>query len=394
MNCHDARQRFPDLLDGLLSSPERRDIERHLETCAECAREHRGLRQTVALLQRVGPARAPAGFADRVIARAAPEPRLRRALRAAFVPLGMKLPAQAAAMALLTIGTAYVFQRTPALRQAARTEVPGGWRDAAGTPPASRPTAPGSTAADAAGTDRGPSASEAPSAAPASPEVLDGGGVASGRPSGALLETPGPRPATPERLTAPPIAPPLSEPRPGRADEPRAGPAVAPAPPAAAPASAAPATTAESRAPVGEQAAPETGGPGSRARDSSMHAPPAAEVRERADAPPPPAFPPTAQEQRLARRGASMLAPSDVTIRLVTSDRAALSAALADLVTRAGGAEAGRRPDGSDLVIEVVVPRPAYAEFARGVARLGQTADVPEAPELPPSVRVLIRIAP
>ena len=372
MNCHDARERFPDLLDGLLASHERRDIERHLETCAECAREQRGLRQTVALLQRVGPARAPAGFVDRVMARAAPELRLRRALRAAFVPLGMKLPAQAAAVALLTIGTAYVFQRTPELRQAARTEVPGGWRDAAGTPRASRTTAPGSTATDAAGTARRPSTREVPPASPASPEVPEGGGVASGRPA---------------------IAPPLPEPPPGRADSPHAGPAVAPAPPAKAPASAAPATTAESRDPGKEQAAPGTGEPGSGTRDSSTHARPLAEVRERADPPSPPAFAPEAQEQRLARRAASMLTPADVTIRLVTSDRAAVSAALADLVTRAGGAQADRRPDGSDLVIEVVVPRPAYAEFAQGVVRLGQTANVSEAPELPASVRVLVRIA-
>ena len=89
-----------------------------------------------------------------------------------------------------------------------------------------------------------------------------------------------------------------------------------------------------------------------------------------------------------------MLAPADVTIRLVASDRAALSASLADLVARAGGSEAGRRPDGRDLAIEVVVPRAAYAEFAREVARLGQTADVRGAPDLPPAVRVLIRIAP
>jgi hypothetical protein len=112
----------------------------------------------------------------------------------------------------------------------------------------------------------------------------------------------------------------------------------------------------------------------------------------RGAAPPPEPTPPTQQGQ--VSRAARVVEPANVTGRLVPGDRAALSAALAELIARAGGAEAARRPEGSDLVIEVVVPRAAYADFARGLAGLGQWVVARAAPDLPPAVRVLISIAP
>ena len=255
MICHDARERLSDLLDGLLTGPERREVELHLETCPECARERDGLRQTVALLQRVEPARAPAGFVDRVMARTAPEPWLRRALRAAFVPVGMKLPAQAAAIALLTIGTVYVFQRTPELRQAARIEVPGGWRDASGTPStsslASRSTATGSRVTESKEVGRRLSTAEVPSGPPASPESSEDR-LAGGRPLGASPEVAQgvsvPRPARSDvPVTGARVPPAASGPPPGRADEAPAGPTMAPAPATEAPAGAQPTMTGRSR---------------------------------------------------------------------------------------------------------------------------------------------------
>jgi hypothetical protein len=271
---------------------------------------------------------------------------------------------------------------------------------------------------------RGLRTDKVPSVPPASLELSEDRLVA-GQPPGAPPEpakrVPVPRPAgSDEPFTAAASAPPQPGPPPGRADEPTGRPTAGtpPAPTREAPAGAEPAMTARSReSMVGDQRGTsesaarlalepargpepvpspppvpprqETGATGSGTRDLPAYARQPTEARESRST----SSPPARADETLGRLTARMLAP-DVTIRLVASDRAALSASLADLVARAGGAEAGRRPDGSDLVIEVVVPRAAYAEFAREVVRLGQTADVRGAPELPPAVRVLIRIAP
>lgn len=122
MTCHDAREALSALLDDELGPGERREVEVHLEGCAECRRELDGLRQTVALLRDVQPARAPVGFVDRVVAPARPRPWYRRVTAAVFLPLSVKLPAEATAILMVALLAAYIFERTPALQQAARPE--------------------------------------------------------------------------------------------------------------------------------------------------------------------------------------------------------------------------------------------------------------------------------
>ncbi|HKW94321.1 MAG TPA: zf-HC2 domain-containing protein, partial [Methylomirabilota bacterium] len=121
MTCHEAREFLSALLDEALDAEERRQVEAHLETCAECRLEREGLRQTVALLHRVQPARAPVGFVDRVIA-ARDRPWYRRLATTIFVPLSVKLPAEATALLMVGLLAVYIFERTPALQQAAREE--------------------------------------------------------------------------------------------------------------------------------------------------------------------------------------------------------------------------------------------------------------------------------
>ena len=67
MTCPEARELLSALLDDALSPAERQAIDAHLATCAECARELTELRETVALLERLPPVHAPAGFVDRVV---------------------------------------------------------------------------------------------------------------------------------------------------------------------------------------------------------------------------------------------------------------------------------------------------------------------------------------
>ena len=122
MTCHDTREALSAFLDEELGPGKRREVEAHLEGCAECRRELDGLRQTVALLRGVQPARAPVGFVDRVVATARPRPWYRRVAASVFLPLSVKLPAEATAILMVALLAVYVFEQTPALQRAARSE--------------------------------------------------------------------------------------------------------------------------------------------------------------------------------------------------------------------------------------------------------------------------------
>ena len=144
MTCAEARALFSALVDDELSAAERAAADTHLAGCAECRRELDRFSRTVSMVHALPPERAPVGFVDRVIDAAHPVPWPRRLARRLFVPLGVKLPAQVAALLVVATTAVWVFQRTPELQQAARQEAPA---PAAPTPPAaplprSRPPAP------------------------------------------------------------------------------------------------------------------------------------------------------------------------------------------------------------------------------------------------------------
>ena len=122
MNCHDARDRLSDFLDEALGPPELAEVRAHLEGCPECRGELERLRATVSLLARVERPRAPLGFVDRVMAAARPAPWYRRLGRLLFLPLGIKLPAEAAAMVMIAVLGVFLLQRTPEMKEAARPE--------------------------------------------------------------------------------------------------------------------------------------------------------------------------------------------------------------------------------------------------------------------------------
>ncbi len=142
MTCHDARPQLSALLDDALSVPEHQALEAHLAACAECRRELEHLRGTVALLGRLPPVHAPAGFVDRVMGEAYRPPWPRRLRDALFRPLRVKLPLEAAAVLLVGVSALYVYQRAPEVQQVARQESP--------VPPPAPPVAPAQPAAPAA----------------------------------------------------------------------------------------------------------------------------------------------------------------------------------------------------------------------------------------------------
>ncbi len=119
MNCHETRDLFSAKADDLLTPEQRAALDAHLRSCADCPREWERFRQTVSLLHSVGEARAPAGFASRVIEAARREPWHRRLIRGLFLPFRVRLPLEVAALVLVSTLAILLYRETPELRRAA-----------------------------------------------------------------------------------------------------------------------------------------------------------------------------------------------------------------------------------------------------------------------------------
>ena len=141
VTCPQMRELFSARADDALAADERARLHAHLATCAECAAEWQRFERAVSLLRAVEPARAPAGFVDRVLA-ARPRPWYRRLARSVFVPWPVKLPLEAAALVLVAALALVIVQRAPELQQAARAPAP----PAGVTPPPAPAVPPGESA--------------------------------------------------------------------------------------------------------------------------------------------------------------------------------------------------------------------------------------------------------
>jgi Putative zinc-finger len=348
MNCHDARERLSDFHDEALSPGDLGEIRSHLEGCPECRRELERLRATLSILSRVERPRAPVGFVDRVMEAARPVPWYRRLARWLFVPLGTKLPAEAAAMAMIAVLGVFLLQRTPEMKEAARPEFQA---------PPSRIEAPARVETPAPKNNLAlPSQAQAPAASMA--DKLEAGKLAEQAPK-AREE---PRQEFKQELNKE-----ADDERSQKAAAPRI--LASPPPPAAAPGAMAPAAPpAETRAKSRDSAEGQSG--------ATVQSPPA------------PMSPALGAKRQSAMSG--------VIGRLNVRDRPSAEKGLADLLSRVGGNEAGRRQELGATVVDVLVPEGRYADFVRGLATLG--AWVPEGPTAslptdPPQLRFSIRIA-
>jgi hypothetical protein len=366
MNCHETRERLSDLLDEVLAAPERAEVGAHLQGCPDCRRELDRLRATVSLLSRVERPRAPVGFVDRVTAAARPVPWYRSLGRRLFLPLNIKLPAQAAAMLVIAVLGVYLLQRTPELRDAARPELQS---------PALRSESSGATTA-------APTPSPAPDQPAPDQPALDQKDLKAGKVDSGNVSEPAPRAAretentvrSERRLDSPQSSPPSTQEfKQGlkkEADADRLEKAGSPT------SQAAPAPK------VAESSAPAPTAPPAEPRAKSRDA---AEGQSGALAPAPPAM--SAKRQS---------ATASVLGRLNVKDRPAAERGLADLLARLGGSETGRRQELGATVVEVLVPEARYPDFVRGLTTLGAftSEGQPAAlPTDPPQIRLSIRIS-
>src|SRR5262245_29291372 len=392
MTCHDAREQLSALIDDMLGAEERGAVEAHLATCAECRRELERLRDTVALLRALEPARAPVGFVDRVLDAARPEPWPRRLFRALLLPWPVKLPVEAAAIVLVAVGVVYLFRSSLEL-QGARLDAPPGTIEL-------RETAPPSSADANREAARPPEATRAPETAwrqPATqtPESAKAKEAARTQNKDQASDKQAPElksleKKSPEGPATAKTAPPAqgfkeAEQQSRNADELRAKLDDASRDVAKRQANVPPATPAEPQvggkleeSPArGERA---QGAAAARARSSTAPAPePRTDTLQapRAAAPPPAV--------------ASFVAP-EVAGRLAVADRNAALQTLARLLARLGGVEDRRFVGDEGPIIELTIPREAYPDLLRELGSLGRWQLIREAPALPEKVRVVLRI--
>ncbi len=338
MNCHDSRDSFSAYLDDALAPEERTALEAHLVGCGECRLELDRFRQTVSLLHRVERPRAPVGFAGWVLAATQPTPWYRRWLQRAFFPLPVKLPIEAAALVLLSIGAVYLVQRTPELQHAAREQAP----QVTAKPEAPAYTPPSSSAEGAR--EKG--------AEPARQLERESD---TQRRDGKIAGAKAPLPAT-GRVAPPAESTPAPSVR-AEAKKQRALDNVA-AP-----------RSADVRAPAAPAPLPEQ-----ERRDA---------VTEGARSAPAPSPGATAK---------SATVTAIVAGRLAVKDREAGEQALSELLDRLKATEVSRRRDAGGVVVEVLVSKEAYPEFTQGLKRIGSWTLEAEPSELPAQVPMRLRL--
>jgi Putative zinc-finger len=352
MTCHDAREQFSALVDDVLSADERATLDAHLATCADCRRELQRFRDTVGLLGALAPARAPAGFVDRVLEASRPVPWPRRLVRGLFLPWPVKLPMEAAAIVMVAVGVGLVYRGTPEIQEATRLE----------------PAAPVHTSAPAS---PAPQTTGAAQETDARIEYFVRRGLDEARDQAAGNA---PEPMKRDESTsaidkktteAPPLA--KSQPAEARSRDTELPPMQ------------------------DRQARQEVGGKlEARPPDAERERAPA---RESARSQPAPAARADAQAPRSAQSvTTSSLAPPDVSGRLAVGDRELALRGVGELAARLGAVE-HRRFDVSDgQMVELTVPREAYAEFVRELGRLGRWQPSAEPSALPAQIRVFLRI--
>jgi hypothetical protein len=411
MTCQDARELLSALLDDALSPAERHALDAHLATCAECRRELDRLRGTVALLGRVPPVHAPAGFVDRVMAEAYRPSWARRVLDALFRPLRVKLPLEAAAVLLVGVSAVYVYQRTPEVRELARQESRESSRAPAVTPSApAPPAAPRDAAEPSRFRDLASDAKRAPAEQGAAREEA--------RPTPPAVSPPAPAPSRGPNVQEAPAAKPEVSPgrRPASPDSPeskvtpqmqaklekemqdagRADAGAAARPPSA------PGKVAQAERSVSGHAAGATAGAAPSSAEPAPAAPPApaSGARDRVGAVAAAPAPPVGSEADDLRSTAKSRAAARLTRAVDASGRLAVpalepaEAALDALLHRLGATRAARRLEGVErmVLIDVVVPGARYRELLEGLGRIGRWVTEYEVTTLPPQVRVEVAL--
>ena len=394
MTCPEARELLSALLDDALSPAERQAIDAHLTTCAECARELTELRETVALLERLPPVHAPAGFVDRVVETAYRPSWPRRVADALFRPLRVKLPLEVAAVVLVGISALYVYRHAPEVQQVARQETreaPASALSPAPPPPPSSTSevsqaSPASAELEAKRQPGPPAATPPVPAAPAPVRPHENVAPPSAAP-GATASATAPAPAQESKVA------PSAEARKETVDQRREDTAAATSPSGALQKQSQSAEPAPSRDAAGSRAAP---------APPQIGATPPPEARGRVggagaasgEAPAPERAPEPFSAAK-SRAAARLLRAVDASGRLVVSAPEPAEIALDALLGRLGGTRVARRLEGPEglILVDVIISAARYPELLEGLGKIGRWTTEHEPKTLPSQVRVEVAVS-
>src|SRR3970040_773675 len=101
MECARTWGRLAAFIDGGLPEKEREGIAQHLRQCAQCAEEERALKETLSLLRNLPAGQAPPELLQGVRLRIGKEQEKTPLWKKLFLPAHIKIPLEAAAVALV-----------------------------------------------------------------------------------------------------------------------------------------------------------------------------------------------------------------------------------------------------------------------------------------------------
>jgi ribosomal protein L7/L12 len=125
MKCSEIEERLTAYLENFLQNEERGAIEEHCARCASCRGALEDLKRTREILGRLDEVEPPAWLEEKVMARIAGKEKREGWLQRFFLPLHVKVPVQALAMALVVVISVYLYKSTtPEPGDLARLQAP------------------------------------------------------------------------------------------------------------------------------------------------------------------------------------------------------------------------------------------------------------------------------
>lgn len=125
MGCQDVRNQLSAYLEGELEVAPRRVVEDHVRQCVRCQGELVLLQRTIALLRGLDDVKVPPSLSAAIQAGIRPRRgrRWREVASWLFFPIHVKLPIQAVALLLVSLGAVYLYRSAPELSQAPQPPV-------------------------------------------------------------------------------------------------------------------------------------------------------------------------------------------------------------------------------------------------------------------------------
>jgi hypothetical protein len=122
MECSEVQKRLSAYIEKAVSPKEKALIDAHLKGCKKCKRALADLKKAVDYVQKLEEVEPPAWMTQKVMARVRTEAK-RGVLQKLFYPFHIKIPLEAVALILVTVGAIYIFKSLQPQMQLAQTPI-------------------------------------------------------------------------------------------------------------------------------------------------------------------------------------------------------------------------------------------------------------------------------